>query len=159
MATVIEDPRLITDVGNEEVGNVHDASDATWNSLSGRNGRFAILPARSKGRSSRLTGTRSHRPLLFLSRSGPTFDAMVAEIIEWRLAEYLLRPSVVGQGSGGALRCPVSHSSGNPIIRIDRAKYPHLPTQPTEVLVDGDTLTFNFVKIAVNVARRAGRSR
>jgi hypothetical protein len=154
---VIGDPRLINDVGNEEIGNVREASDVAW-ARYWTKWPIRHLAGTKQGALFQFNGETFAPTFAVPEPLGSTFDAMVTEIIEWRLAEYLLRPSVVGQGSGGEIRCRVSHSGGSPIIRIDRAKYPHLPTEPTEVRVDGEVLTFNFVKIAVNVARREGEA-
>lgn len=87
---------------------------------------------------------------------GDTFDALVAELVEWRLAEYLLR-SRSGAGDA-AVRCRVSHADGRPILLLDRARHPQLPEGWTEVRANGGVLRFNFVKIAVNVAERPGEA-
>ena len=154
---VIEDPRLISDVESEELGDVHEASDSEWASYWTK-WPIRHLAGSKHGALFQIAGERFAPTFAVPETLGSTFDAMVAELIEWRLAEYLLRPSVVGHGSSGGIRCRVSHSGGSPIIRIDRAKYAYLPTEPTEVLVDGEPMTFNFVKIAVNVARREGEA-
>jgi hypothetical protein len=54
-------------------------------------------------------------------------------------------------------RCKVSHSSQVPILRLDRSKFPKIPTGPTTVIVpDGSRWEFKFVKVAVNVAHLKG---
>ena len=84
---------------------------------------------------------------------GDAFDAMVAEVIEWRLAEYLLRDKSQGNA---AIRCRVSHSDGRPIVFLDRGQHPNLPEGWTEFEAGGEILRGNFVKVALNVAEREG---
>ncbi|MCB9725547.1 MAG: DUF3427 domain-containing protein [Spirochaetaceae bacterium] len=84
------------------------------------------------------------------------FRNLVRELAEFRLAEYLMRPSVAG-GEGGRFQCRVSHSDGNPIIRLpDRRRVDGIPEGWVEVDVGDERLQANFVKIAVNVMRRSG---
>jgi hypothetical protein len=70
---------------------------------------------------------------------------MVRELIDLRLAQYLQREEIV---------CKVSHAGGQPIIFLDRDKYPNAPEGWTNVSIDGEIYRANFVKIAVNVIRR-----
>jgi hypothetical protein len=100
----------------------------------------------------RLDGERMEPTFVVPDELGATFDAMVDELVEWRLAEYLLRPAVRDDG----IVCTVSHAGGRPIIRIDRGRHPDLPEGPTEVWVGDERLELHFVKVAVNVARRPG---
>jgi superfamily II DNA or RNA helicase/diadenosine tetraphosphate (Ap4A) HIT family hydrolase len=84
-----------------------------------------------------------------------TFSELVRELAEFRLAEYVARPTVSSEGV--RFQCRVSHSSGNPIIRLpDRARLEGVPEGWVSVEADGDALEANFVKIAVNVMRRPG---
>ena len=83
------------------------------------------------------------------------FSELVRELAEFRLAEYLARPMVSGEGV--RFQCRVSHSSGNPIIRLpDRARLEGIPEGWVPVDAAGEALEANFVKIAVNVMRRPG---
>src|SRR5690606_25161474 len=76
-------------------------------------------------------------------------------LIEWRLAEYLLRS---GAGAGGtAFVLEVSHTGGRPILFLpDRAKTPGIPEGWQRVLIDDKPHEANFVKVAVNVVRAEG---
>ncbi len=77
---------------------------------------------------------------------------LVAELVDWRLAKYLDSREVV---TGAVLK--VSHAGGRPILRFDRERHPELPTGPVDVVTaDGTVYEFDFVTIAVNVARRGG---
>jgi superfamily II DNA or RNA helicase/diadenosine tetraphosphate (Ap4A) HIT family hydrolase len=80
---------------------------------------------------------------------------LVRELVDWRLAEYLQR-SPEGGGSGDEIVCKVSHSGGRPIIFLDRNKYPYMPEGWTDVDIEGEAYSANFVTVAVNVIRRAG---
>ncbi len=81
-------------------------------------------------------------------------SAMTAELVEYRLAHYLRSKASVVHGD---VACKISHTDGKPILRFDRKKFSHIPTGPTEVVVDGEPYRFDFQKIAVNVATKAGR--
>lgn len=70
---------------------------------------------------------------------------MVWELVDLRLAQYLQREEIV---------CKVSHAGGQPIIFLDRSKYPNTPEGWTNISIDGESYRANFVKIAVNVVRR-----
>jgi superfamily II DNA or RNA helicase/diadenosine tetraphosphate (Ap4A) HIT family hydrolase/HKD family nuclease len=80
---------------------------------------------------------------------------LVRELVDWRLAEYLQR-SPEGGGPGEEIVCKVSHSGGRPIIFLDRNKYPYTPEGWTDVDIEGEEYSANFVTVAVNVIRRAG---
>jgi hypothetical protein len=74
---------------------------------------------------------------------------MVAEIVDWRLADYLV-------AKFGSIRCRVSHSSGSPIVRYNRTRWPRLPLGEVPFSANGEEYTGRFVKIALNVAARPG---
>jgi superfamily II DNA or RNA helicase/HKD family nuclease/diadenosine tetraphosphate (Ap4A) HIT family hydrolase len=78
---------------------------------------------------------------------------LIREIVDWRLEEYLGRASA-GQALEFFLK--VSHSNGTPILFLpDRDTHLGLPEGWTDMRVDDETVSANFVKVAVNVARRA----
>jgi hypothetical protein len=54
--------------------------------------------------------------------------------------------------------CKISHAGGRPILFLDRARYPETPVGWTHIVIDGERYRANFVKVAVNVARRPGGS-
>jgi len=151
---VLDDPRLIADTRNDELGDPSDATVDGWERYWTKWPVSHLAGSKASALFKMIDG--QFRPTFAIPEAlGPAFDSMISEIVEWRLAEYLLRPSVVG-GESGEIRCRVSHSGGNPIIRLERSKYPQLPTEPTTVMVGGAPVVFNFVKIAVNVAQRPG---
>jgi superfamily II DNA or RNA helicase/diadenosine tetraphosphate (Ap4A) HIT family hydrolase len=88
-------------------------------------------------------------------RTGPalTTDArealvdLVAEIVQWRLAEYLSRLTA------GCRFKVLRSGSGKPILKIDRRQH-ELPTGWVDVDIDGQRYEANFVKEYVNVVRK-----
>jgi superfamily II DNA or RNA helicase/diadenosine tetraphosphate (Ap4A) HIT family hydrolase/HKD family nuclease len=77
---------------------------------------------------------------------------LVREIVDWRLAEYFQRP---GKAGAAEFVLKVSHADGRPILFLpDRDDNPGLPEGWTDIRADDELLSANFVKIAVNVARR-----
>ena len=80
------------------------------------------------------------------------FQELLRELVEWRLAEYLdrSRRTAVGQ-----MVCKVSQSEGRPILFLPpRDRNPQIPSGTTPVMIGSDQYLLDFVKIAVNVARR-----
>ena len=83
-----------------------------------------------------------------------TFQELVREIVDWRLAEYLARN--VGETQSRFV-CKVSHANKRPILFLpDRAQNPDLPSGWTDVTIDGEKYEADFVKVALNVVRRKG---
>ena len=83
---------------------------------------------------------------------GETFDAMVTELVDYRLARYLF----TGRGRSeleDGFRLRVSQAQGRPILMLDRDRNPGLPEGEARFVADGVVYTGNFVKIALNVAR------
>ena len=93
-----------------------------------------------------------------LTIAGPLVGSaqeLIREIVEWRLAEYFSRPSQQNEARQYVLK--VSHANGTPILFLpDRTAHPDLPEGWTDIRVNDETLNANFVKIAINVVRRAG---
>lgn len=86
------------------------------------------------------------------------FEAMTEEMVELRLAEHkdrLLRRQRI-DASQAPIVLTVSHSNHRPILRFDRTRRADVPIGATLVEVGGEMLTFDFKKIAVNVAQREG---
>jgi hypothetical protein len=77
---------------------------------------------------------------------------LIREIVDWRLAEYFARS---GPAEGPDLVLKVSHANGSPILFLpDRSTHEDLPEGWTDIKMDNEVLSANFVKVAVNVARR-----
>ena len=84
----------------------------------------------------------------------PVAQELVREIVDWRLTEYFGRQE---QGPSTQLTLKVIQSGGNrPILLLpDRQQHPELPNGWTDVYMNDETVSANFVKTAVNVVQRA----
>lgn len=77
---------------------------------------------------------------------------LVREVAEWRLAEYFERAQTQ---TAGFSTLKVSHANGNPILFLPgEPERSDLPRGWTDVHIDGDVYSANFVKVAVNVVRQ-----
>lgn len=96
-------------------------------------------------------------PRLPIIPSAPKcFEAMTRELVDYRLAQYRRRQQA--QASDAAFDARVISNSRGPILKLpERTARPDLPLGTTAIrLEDGASWHFDFVKIAVNVARPAG---
>jgi hypothetical protein len=177
---VAGDPRLVADTAGKALPSPAAASPQAWNkfwrkwpldhlakvSAAGGDSDNDRDAADGDGASPVGAGVGSRAGALFrysgddfvptfdvATEDGDAFDAMMAEIVDWRLADYLLRPKAAESGS---VRCRVSHSSGSPILRYDRTRNPELPLGEVPFSANGQEYTGRFVKIALNVATRSG---
>ncbi len=83
-----------------------------------------------------------------------SFQELVRELADWRVADYLSRKEV---SATSTFTCKVFHQSGKPILKLpNRERVDGIPEGWTEVIVNGETYEANFVQIAVNVMRRPG---
>jgi hypothetical protein len=93
-----------------------------------------------------------------------TFQALARELCDWRLAEYLARPSVASaddESREAPLRivCKVLQSGGRPILKLpDRDSEPRIPADWVEIEANGEKYRARFAKLYVNVIRRADGS-
>ncbi len=142
---MLRDPRLRDDVSAKEIGDLSTVSVERWKSYWLKfplthlqtGGQFVL-----DGDIFRLVSTPD-------TEDTDTLEAMVSELCDWRLAAYLDR------STKDRILMKVSHSSGEPILRFDRNKQPDIPEgRAVPVEVNGENMLFDFMKIAVNVARR-----
>jgi hypothetical protein len=85
---------------------------------------------------------------------GPALQELVRELAEWRLTEYLDRAQTQ---KAGFSTLKVSHASGKPILFLpSEPERSDLPEGWTDVQIEGQTYSANFVKVAINVVRRPG---
>jgi superfamily II DNA or RNA helicase/HKD family nuclease/diadenosine tetraphosphate (Ap4A) HIT family hydrolase len=82
---------------------------------------------------------------------GEVFDAMVAEIIEYRLASYVLNKDT---STTRSWTCRLMYSDGHPAIRLDRRLHPDLPEDKVSFVADGTEFEASFAKGAVAAATR-----
>lgn len=84
----------------------------------------------------------------------PVAPALVEELVEWRLAEYLRGGEAVADG---AWRLPVGASGQQAVLGpLDRSSGAALPHGETLVRVDGQVWTFRFDEAAVPFATAPG---
>jgi superfamily II DNA or RNA helicase/diadenosine tetraphosphate (Ap4A) HIT family hydrolase len=82
------------------------------------------------------------------------FEDLTAELVTLRLKEHLDRLRGKAQLDADTLPIvlKVSHSNNRPILRFDRDRRRDIPENDIDVIVDGRPYTFQFRKIACNVA-------
>ena len=79
-------------------------------------------------------------------------QSLVREFVEWRLAEYFDKSSVP---SDGKYLIKVNQANGNPILMpLNREQSTGLPEGWTRFTANGKQFVGNFVKVALNVAKR-----
>ena len=85
-----------------------------------------------------------------------SFQRMVREVTDWRLAAYLDRAKSSRASDGFVMK--VGQSSKNPILILpDRSENPDLPSGWQKVMCDGKVVYLNFDDIAINfVAEEQG---
>ncbi|WP_343571788.1 DUF3427 domain-containing protein [Mycobacterium sp.] len=84
---------------------------------------------------------------------GEIFDSMVAELVEYRLASYVLNKE---RSTTRSWTCRLTYADGHPIIRLDRRQYQDLPAGHETFIADGAEYQASFAKGAVTVATRDG---
>jgi len=152
LTIIRSDPRLRADVTTNEMPDLDNATAEAWERYWLK---WPITHLSDKPDSLfRLRGDRLEPTFAVAPEQTAAFASMAAEIVEWRLLQYLLGSGATSEIGDIVLR--VSHSSGKPIIRFDRSSQPDIPHGETEFTADGQTHTGNFVKIALNVASTPG---
>jgi superfamily II DNA or RNA helicase/diadenosine tetraphosphate (Ap4A) HIT family hydrolase/HKD family nuclease len=82
------------------------------------------------------------------------FQELVREIVDWRLAEYFSRS---GTAVAEEYALKVSRAGEQPMLFLpDRNTHPELPEGWTTIRANGQLLSANFVKVALNVVRVPG---
>jgi superfamily II DNA or RNA helicase/diadenosine tetraphosphate (Ap4A) HIT family hydrolase/HKD family nuclease len=146
------DPRLVEDTRSDSsMPDPVAADEASWREY-WRRWPIAAWAGELRGepgRWFRIEGERLLPTYRVADELGATFDALVAEIVDWRLARFLF-------GRANVARLRVGQTDGRPLLWLDRDRNPGLPTGEARFLADGDEYAGRFVKIALNVARRPG---
>ncbi len=143
------DPRLAADVDTNTFPSLSEAPARRWEHY----WRDNPVAAWSHSSLFQVTDDRLKPTFTVPDALQDTFQTMVAELVEWRLHRYFTRRE---QASSGDLILRVSHSSGKPIIRFDRAKTPEIPSGDTTFVADGTQYVGRFVQIALNFATLPG---
>lgn len=160
---VCADPRLIADTTSAELPDVVGADAAVWRNY------WRRWPIAA------WTGELSKNPSLWFateSRSDaewfvPRFDvdlrdvdtlaALVAELVEYRLARYLAGKDLDNSHTADEpMICRVGHASGRPIVWLNRRQNHSMPVGTVQFAADGNTYDGDFRKEALKVARLPG---
>jgi hypothetical protein len=153
---VTGDPRLLADTRSSEMPDPASVDAETWREY-WLNWPLAAWAGRLRSSSNgwfRIDGRRFVPMFRVATDAGDTFDAMVEELVDYRLARYLFtKVSRLEE----AFRLKVIQASGRPILMLDRDHNHELPEGETPFVADGVVYTGNFAKIALNVAHRGGQ--
>ena len=114
----------------------------------------AFMQARGMGGVSYFTFDGRTFAFAFQIADPTSFGALIREVLDWRLAQYLSRGAVAD------VICSVSrNASGNPILFLPSGNAGGtLPKGSVDVLVEGRPMEAVVAKIAVNVVRAPGGS-
>jgi superfamily II DNA or RNA helicase/diadenosine tetraphosphate (Ap4A) HIT family hydrolase len=154
---VRSDPRLQADTRSAEMPDPSSASSDTWRDYWLR-WPLSAWAGQLRGTASgwfRVDGHRFVPTFSIGSDVGDIFDAMVDEIVDYRLARYLFTKRAP---FGTAARLKVIQAQGRPILMLDREHNPPLPEGEASFVADNIVYTGRFVKIALNVAHKDGDS-
>ena len=154
---VTGDPRLLADTKSADMPDPASVSAGAWREY-WLNWPLSAWAGRLRGASAgwfRIDGRRFVPAFQVAGDVGETFDAMVEELVDYRLARYLFTKG--GGTLEAALRLKVIQTSGQPILMLDRGRNPQLPEGEASFIANDVIYTGNFAKIALNVAHRAGR--
>ena len=158
---VTGDPRLLADTKSSEMPDPASVDGDTWRDY-WLNWPLSAWAGRLRGSSSgwfRIEGRRFLPTFRVSDEAGETFDALVEELVDYRLARYLFNKASPSRESPleAAFRLKVIQAGGRPILMLDRDRNPGLPEGETDFIANDVVYTGNFVKIALNVARRPGQ--
>jgi hypothetical protein len=152
---MLADPRLARDVPAREFPDLAAAASEKWAHY-WRKWPLAHLAGAGDGARRaeplfRLEGDRIEPSFVIDDALGDVFDAMVAEIIEYRLASYVLNKETSTTRSWS---CRLTFTDGHPAIRLDRRQYPDLPEGTLSFVADGIDFDASFSKGAIATASR-----
>ena len=152
---VTGDPRLLADTRSTEMPDPMSVNADIWREY-WLKWPLSAWVGQLRGASSgwfRIDGRRFVPTFRVTTDVGERFDALVDELVDYRLARYLFMKDSPLED---ALRLKVIQASGRPILMLDRERNRGLPEGEAQFIADGIVYTGNFVKIALNVAHRAG---
>ena len=150
---VTGDPRLVADTRSAEMPDPASVDAETWREY-WLNWPLAAWAGRLRGSTNgwfRIDGRRFVPAFRVPADVGDTFDAMVEELVDYRLARYLFTKASPLEE---AFRLKVIQAHGRPILMLNRDHNRELPEGETPFVADGVVYTGNFAKIALNVAHR-----
>lgn len=153
---IAADPRLVADTRSDTaMPDPVGADETSWRQywrrwpLAAWTGELRGQP----GRWFRIDDERFVPTFEVDARLAATFDSMVDEIIDWRLARYIFTRRL---DDPEAIWLRVGQANGRPLIWLDRDRNPELPIGETSFSADYEDFIGNFVKIALNTAHKPG---
>ena len=152
---LLSDPRLARDVPAREFPDLVNAPAEKWARywkqwpIAHLTGTGASAPRTNALFS--LEGDRIVPTFAVDDAHGEAFDAMVAELIEYRLASYVLNKD---KSTTQSWTCRLTYADGHPVVRLDRRQQPELPAGQMTFIADGVEYTASFAKSALAFATR-----
>ena len=152
---MLSDPRLVRDVPAKEFPGLAGAPVEKWTQY-WRQWPIAHLTGTGSGgaRPNALFRLESDRivPAFAIDDDfGEIFDSMVAELIQYRLANYVLNKD---KSTTRSWACRLAYADGHPVIRLDRRQHPDLPSGHATFLTDGVQYEGSFAKGTLAFATR-----
>ncbi len=137
---VTGDPRLVADTRSAEMPDPSSVDAEAWREY-WLNWPLAAWAGRLRGSSTgwfRIDGRRFVPTFRVATDVAETFDAMVEELVDYRLARYLFTK---GSRLEEAFRLKVIQTRGRPILMLDRNHNRELPEGETPFVADGVVYT------------------
>lgn len=154
---LLADPRLAREVPAKEFPDLAGAPTDKW---AGYWRKWPIAHLAGAGSDAarpnalfRLESDRIVPAFVIDEALGDVFDSLVAEIIEYRLASYLLDKAAPTTRSW---TCRLAYANGHPVIRLDRRQHPDLPSGAVSFTADGVQYDASFAKGTIALATRDG---
>lgn len=154
---LLADPRLARDVPVTEFPDLAGAPADRWARYWRKWPIAHLTGTGSSGARSetlfRLESDRITPRFTVADADGDVFDSMVAELMEYRLASYLLDKD---KAVSRSWTCRLAYADGHPVIRLDRKQHLDLPTGQVTFHADNADYAASFAKNTLTVATRTG---
>jgi superfamily II DNA or RNA helicase/diadenosine tetraphosphate (Ap4A) HIT family hydrolase len=154
---VTGDPRLLADTQSAEMPDPASVTADAWRDY-WLNWPLKAWAGQLRGGGSaawfRIAGHRFLPAFQVADEVGEAFDAMVEELVDYRLARYMFTKTGQLDQAG---RLKVIQAQGRPILMLNRDRNPKLPEGQTQFVANDVVYTGNFASIALNVAHRTGQ--
>jgi superfamily II DNA or RNA helicase len=152
-------PELFAEMADDErVDDLAAGAEKRWLSYWRRNPVEAWTSAKKERRAwFRVEGDRFVPAFNISEAVAPTLSRLIAELTDYRLAQYRARKRF-GEVTADGFVCRVISNQRDPILKIPPGRE-KLPDGETEVWVGSSVWQFRFAKEFCNVARPAGTQR
>lgn len=162
-AVLLRSPELAKDLDNaSDLGDPRHPDPAAWRAYWRKNPLAAWL-GESADKHKRpwfvlrqTAGAERFEPKFDVpAELAPTLAAMVAELVDWRLAEYRARARAPVSGEAGAFECKLLRNDRHAILKHPGAKSPWANRVLEARVPGGEPWRFNFAAEFCNVAHPA----